>query len=232
MIDLNTESFYVVPEVIHKWNTQKYQVIVCGRRVRCVVMGETHYVSENISMQSSLIELIRPEVVLHEAGNGWLYDPQGCGYSLQPGRAIQTGIDDCGTSDLFPTRLIEQAHLLNHKLVGIDMTITETEQAYHQLAIERPKEFLWEQIGDFPVYCLVKKGSPNYKFTALDPITFKLRDAHMVRMIQRWEKISQAPLIVIVGSNHARNFHEKGLLRACRFRYAIVNQTRVRIRSR
>lgn len=212
-----------MPALVGGWNDQNYKVVVCGRDIRCVVLGESHDNKQYIAKQAELIELVRPELVLHEFGAAHIYDPQARRYCWQPQRKA-----DHGPVKGFPTPLIEQADRLGHKIVGIDLTFIELHIAHCRLAHVQPDKFKWVQVGKslFHGY-LVKRSNPSYEFTHLDPVTLRLRDAQMVKEIGLYEKQSKLPIIVIVGDHHAGNFHNRKLLREHGFGYIIVHQTRV-----
>ena len=216
-MDSVDSTAYVTPETIRRWNQRGDQVFIVGRRLRCIVLGETHDVEQQIFRQLSLIEAIRPKFVLHEFGAAWTYCPP-AGMSLQINRPIEEGYDT-NTRQRFPEPLRAQAEQLGHSLVGIDMTQRETENAYRRLALARPDEYSWS-----PLLSLTKKKYPEYKFTIVDPLTMELRDDHMIESIKEWERKSDRPLVIVVGSKHAQNFHERGLLRARGLTYAVIIQ--------
>ncbi len=222
-----TAPSFVTPEIISGWNDWNYQVVVCGKRIRCLIVGELHYRPEHISKQLELIELVKPEFVLHEFGPAWIYDPQGGGYRLQSQRSIRDGIDN-DSLERFPELLTQQAERLNHKIVGIDLTTAELDIALWRLTKERPDEFEWKQVGEHPFDgCIIKRDDPDYEFTTQDPLIMELREARMVKEIGRFEKISKAPIVVIVGDCHAENFYTHGLFRGCRFGYVVIHQTKL-----
>lgn len=56
-------------------------------------------------------------------------------------------------------------------------------------------------------------------------MTVALRDAKMIEMIGHYERLSDAPLAVIVGAHHAGNFHQRKLLQQHGFDYVVIDQT-------
>lgn len=206
----------IPPELLREWNRGQYRIKQMGRSIRCVVFGESHYCELQMARQAELIELVRPEVLLHEFGNpAMVYDPArpGSRAYLRASRRV-----------VFPAPLIEQASRLGHRIVGIDLSLQEISIAHYHLALDHPEDFDWQ--GDNVTDgVLVKRQDPHYQFTAADPITMRIRDARMSWEIGKWERKMKTPLLVVVGAHHARNFYRRKLLAQFGFGCAFVHQT-------
>lgn len=205
----------IPPELLREWNDGQYRIKRTGRSIRCVVFGESHYCELQMARQAELIELVRPEVLLHEFGNpAMVYDPTipGSKAYLRASRLV-----------VFPGPLITQAAALGHRIAGIDLSLGEIALAHYRLALQDPKRFEW--VGDGPLDGrLEKRKDRRYEFTAIDPITMRLRDARMVREIGKWEARLAAPLVVVVGDRHAQNFRRRELFAQFGFGCAFVHQ--------
>jgi len=169
---------FVDPDLIRVWNSEGYLIVIRGSKIRSVILGEIHGNQEHLAKQAELIEILRPQIVLHEMGHGLIYEQRTGGYSWNSRRKISRDdrffFNSMGRG--FPSLLIQQADKLGRKIIGIDFTMLELDLAWRNLAILYPRRFKWFQYGkhSFEGIPFKKKrsklyvynpGSHNYKIT-------------------------------------------------------------------
>lgn len=113
-------------------------MLVQGQQIRCVILGEMHGHRDSIAKQTALIEVMRPQYVLHECAENWIYDPNKGGYYLPRGRKAADNDGPLGGVD---KPLVEQANRLGHPVIGIDLGVNELDLVYQRLAKEQPDKF-------------------------------------------------------------------------------------------
>lgn len=216
------ESRKITKTELQQLTGNEYKIISYGTNYSVFLMGEQHGDESQEKKPIELIDLIRPEYVLHEITRAWIYDPTERKYKPRDNRRFyEYELED----DAIPSQeLINASNRLGFKLIGCDLTDVEINDIEKEIARKNPDVYEYVSLGkpeDEGV--LRKKSNPNFPITSQDPEIIPFRDRHMADMTISFRRISQRPIITIVGSFHATDIHKGKLLQQKGFDYVWID---------
>lgn len=212
---------FVKLETIEEWNKQGYAIAKYGNEFSVVMLGETHNVEEEQTKQLELIEVVKPQYVLHEFLTGWIYNPTTRTFEKQNNRTFDDR-DQPPINEL-PPSFISSANRLGFEIVGCDLTQGELTPIEKDLAQNNPERYVYDEKSR----SLRSAERPTARVTAASPAIVPFRDELITRRILEYHGKSSRPLVVIFGASHGRNIHEQKLLQDKGLGYIFADQKSV-----
>ena len=198
---------FVTPEQLAEWKEDYYSIESYGDSYSVIIVGEEHCIEEHQKKQIELIRQVKPEYVLDELLEGWIYNPENREFEKQENRLFGKKDENIerrtesisNKKGLFfvNPQLILTADEVGFKIIGCDFTTEEKE--------------------------LLKVSLKKVSSKKTRDISF-LRERQMVETILEYQSKSAKPIVTIVGSNHSNNIHKNKLLQEKGFDYACVHQ--------
>lgn len=218
-------------EIIKEWNDQGYEIEHYGRNIDVLIFGEAHLYQELQRKQLQLIDIIKPEYVLHESLGGWIYEPLHEIYTKQEDRKFND-FDKLkpSTFSLIEIEFLLLAKKIDFKIIGCDLTDMECKEMAKILCKVFPEKYDYDQANGQIKY----RKTPYSSFLPLyslkeDENIIRYREKHMVKTIATYQKKSGKPIIVILGQTHGENIHQGELLQRKEFDYVYINQVNRRV---
>jgi len=215
-------------EIIKEWNDQGYKIEHYGHRVDVLIFSEAHSYPEHQIKQLQLINIVKPEYVLHESLGGWIYEPLREIYVKQKGRKLND-FDKINPSILIEIEFLSLAKKLDFKIVGCDLTDMECKEMAKILCKVFPEKYDYDQTNDQIKY---REKTPYSLYSSFVPLydlkedknIMHCREKHMVKTIAKYQKKSEKPLIVILGQAHGEAIHQRKLFQRRKFGYVYIDQ--------
>lgn len=212
-----TENDTVTYEQIKQWNSEGYRMEKHGDNFSVVIIGELHGRPDLQEQQVNLIKSIRPDYVLHEFLQGWIYNPETQEFSKQEGRKVR---DEDGNE--IPEAIIAAANEAGFKVIGCDLTNIETSLVIDKVYKRNPGKYHYDSF--------VEEYVPNEgveHLNILDPEIMAFRDKKMADTIIEYQKKSKKPIVVIVGADHGKGTHKNKILQRAGISYVLINQAKI-----
>ncbi|OGZ63214.1 MAG: hypothetical protein A2639_02035 [Candidatus Staskawiczbacteria bacterium RIFCSPHIGHO2_01_FULL_34_27] len=206
---------FIAAEQLDKWNDKKYHIEKFGDNISVVVLGEKHTNTEFTEKQLELINIIKPEYVLSEFWNGWIYNPKTQKFEQQNDRVFDKNYDfkrvGMKLINLPPEdiKLILAANKISFKIVGCDLTMGELKEIAKQFP---------DKYANKPDYFIGVIGADNE--------VMPFRDEQMVKTISEYQQKSLKPIISIMGWHHGDSIHNQKIMQEKGFGYAYINENR------
>ena len=216
----------IAPNSLRTWNDHGYSIESYGQSPTVVVLGEEHTGKDQHQKQLELIEIIKPEYVLHELANGAVYDPKVGAWSRQRGRKFNFNDLPPVESVEVPTEYTIAADKVGFKIVGCELTLAEMADVEKRLAQQHPETFEYDEfeMEEEQTGILTKLDDPDWMNTGQEDEIIPYRDEFMAKMIEKYQALSLKPVIAVMGARHGDNIHKGGLLKEKGFGYVYVNQ--------
>ncbi len=209
--------------IVKRWVEENdYRIINShSNNPQAIILGESHESGFQRDQQTSLIEQIQPDYVLHESALDRMYNP----FSQREqfidfGRVYRNEI--LNPKNLIPKHLIELANQFRCMIIGCDLSNKELGEIVKKLAEEYPEEYYYnetsDELGDFLDY-----GVKNSEFGChVNHGVIPFREKHMGNIILEYVPKATKPLITILGANHIQQqskiyevLFEKGVSYMC-----------------
>ena len=209
--------------VLDQWNNNRYTIYTSvNKGIRVVILGEEHLRQQR--EQIDLINIIKPSYVLHESLGGWTYDPKVQKFIKPKGRLF----DNVGDHPLLKTVGInlffrELSDKLGFKIIGCDLTDAEILEAGKSICVMFPKKYRYEESSE-----RIWRTDHGYHLLSFDELVkdeniMFYRNRQMVKIITKYEALSEKPILVVMGGTHGDSIHEDMMQRK-KFGYAYVKQ--------
>ena len=206
---------------LDKWNTEGYAIEKYGDDPSVLMVGETHYQTEEIRQQVDLIRRVQPKYILHEFARGWYYDPQTREYKQQAGRHF--GPQEAKVKGPGPTRaLIKCADELKIPIIGCDLTLDEIKQIETQLLSDYPDQYIYDEKGK-----LTRRQDSTQVRNFIPEIDAE-RETRMAQTIAQYQSQNSGQLVVILGVRHAAELHQHQELQDKGFGYGYIKQSKLK----
>lgn len=232
--NINIKSEAQKIEWLRYWNDRSYTIEKSGNSPKIFILGEEHYHPSLRSKQLELIDMVKPDFILHENVNGWVYDPLNKKFQKQSSRIfgendayhLNTPHERPGGMDL-DDRFIIVAIKKNIPIVGCDLTCKEADKKLKEHSSKQPNKYRYEYRPGFPkIYTAIidTQSGQRYSHSKLVPEIIEEREAHMIKALQLYEEITKNCLVVILGNLHAENIHKSNTLKDRKLPYFYINQ--------
>lgn len=203
------ESFF--KPVLDGWNDRGYRIERVGSVIRTVLVGEAHYEKDLQQKQLELIRLLKPEVIVHEFLEGWMYDPAAHGFRRLPYRTFADG--ETYETDKMPSHILDLSDELQIPVIGGDLTETEYLFAAQIIAFRDPAHYRFSRFG-----ILNKRDDRKFAFTSLSEEVQPFRNSRMELTIRQYPRS-----VTILGQSHSGLIHREKWLQD--FGYIYIDQT-------
>ena len=215
----------IARRLIEEWSTQSppYEVEFYGKDVSVLILGETHSREGEIRKQIELIKKVRPDFVLHEFLNGWIYDPETRGYKQQEGREFSEA-DDMESSHDCPKELIDLANQMGFQIIGCDLTDGELDKIGRSL-VARDSEKYSYSAGVLKTTTGDPENPMISEWVSRSIEGIESREEKMVKLITQYQSLSKKPIVIILGDAHRENLVQQGLLKKGGFGYVSISQS-------
>ncbi|MEI8230403.1 MAG: hypothetical protein WCG83_04685 [Candidatus Peregrinibacteria bacterium] len=191
-------------KIVAQWNADsQYHIESQGEAPFVVILGESHDDKVEMQKQEELIAALNSDYVLHEFGGAFQYSSSLQYWGEQAGRGVSPN-DSPGV----PRRFVELANEKGFDIIGCDLTQMEQDRS-----TERRKKARGESYD--------KNRAGLYFF---DDESIAARDVHMAEKIAYYRKLSNKPIVVILGARHGRNILSQNLLAQKKIGCILIDQ--------
>ena len=223
-LESNLPAEAAVTEIVKLWkNEYGYRVVnyTTGLgRPKLVMCGEQHATFPIQRAQLELIQLIRPDFILHEFATAWILDPRTKKITPQPNRVINRE-DLHGQDYTVSQELMDAAAEIGCQIIGCDASFADMANAARALARANPKKYYVDQRSGQ----LFKLADPAWICTSQSPEMQPVRESAMATTITAYGRMP-GKAMVILGNTHAKRLHQRGDIKNAGFGYVYVDQTK------
>ena len=221
---LQSHKLSLKREILDTWNNNRYEIYFSHNKdIRVVIFGEAHQRQQQEQMD--FINIVKPTYLLHESQGGWTYDPN-VQKLIKPKSRLFDNVGDhrnVVTATINTMGFLKLSDKLGFKIIGCDLTDAEILEAGKRLCLVFPQQYRYEES-----YNLIRRIDDNYRLLSFEELAkdkniMFYRNRHMVKMITKYEALSEKPIVVITGGAHGDNIHET-MLQQKKFGYAYVKQ--------
>lgn len=214
-LNIETLDRGVIESIVDR---NEFDIEFHGQNIALILAGEEHHNLLDIKLQTTLIEGVQPEFVLHEFLSGWIYNPNTKEVRLQENRRAYPDLEQENLGLKSVDKLVlEAAKKVGAMIVGCDITFFELDMLERKIAKENPDSYEYSE-------GLLSRSNPDEIITPAHSLIMPYRDRRIRDTIFDYLALTRNPLIAIVGGAHSDNLTQGNMLNGKGFDYVKIGR--------
>lgn len=214
-LNIETLDRGVIESIVDR---NEFDIEFHGQNIALILAGEEHHNPLDIKLQTTLIEGVQPEFVLHEFLSGWIYDPNTKEVRLQDNRRAYSDLDEENLGlESVDKPVLEAAKKVGAMIVGCDITFFELDMLERKIAKENPDSYEYSE-------GLLSRSNRDEIITPAHSLIMPYRDRRIRDTIFDYLALTIKPIIAIVGGAHSDNLSQGNMLYGKGFDYVKIGR--------